>query len=74
MNTLSVILTTILLAIGVTFIGISSAAIAKSKKEEIKHVDYWYSILGLSIAEVLVSVFFLMGMSVMFMSRDTYLE
>ncbi len=74
MNALVVLLNTIILGIGITIIGISSATIAKPKKEDKTPIAYWYSILGLGIALILVSTFLLMGTSTMFKNRDTYLE
>jgi len=76
MNALVVLLNTVILAIGITIIGVSSASIAKRKKGKtsVTNIAYWYSILGLGIALILVSTFLLMGTSVMFKYRDTYLE
>lgn len=78
MNALLVILNTILLALGVVIIGVSSAAIDKLNKEDKKDnpnlIAYWYATLGVAIAMILVIIFMLMGNSAMFMNRDTYLE
>lgn len=79
MNALLVILNTILLALGVAIIGVSSAAIDKLNKSDDKKdnpniIAYWYATLGVAIAMILVSVFMIIGNSVVFMSRDTYLE
>lgn len=79
MNALLVILNTILLALGVVIIGVSSAAIDKlnrndDKKDNPNLIAYWYTTLGVAIAMILVIIFMIMGNSVMFMNRDTYLE
>lgn len=78
MNALLVILNTILLALGVVIIGVSSAAIDKLNKEDKKAdpnlIAYWYATLGVTIAMILVIIFMLMGNSIVFMNRDTYLE
>ena len=78
MNALFVSLNTILLALSIVILGVSSAAIDKLKKEETKDnsklIAYWYATLGVTIAMILVIVFMLMGSSALFMGRDTYLE
>ena len=78
MNLVIVILNTIILAFAVTILGVSSAAINKINKENKQKtpnlIAYWYSILGISIVMVLISIFFLTGNSLVFIHRDTYLE
>ena len=75
---LLVILNTILLALGVVIIGVSSAAIDKLNKKDNKNtpnlIAYWYATLGVTIATILVIIFMLMGNSAVFINRDTYLE
>ena len=78
MNLVIIIFNTIILAFAVTILGVSSAAINKinnkNKKKQINLNAYWYSILGISIPMILISIFFLTGNSLVFIHRDTYLE
>ena len=78
MNALFVSLNTILLALSIVILGVSSAAIDKLKKEETKDnsklIAYWYATLGVTIAMILVIVFMLMGSSVMLIWMNSLVQ
>lgn len=79
MNLFIIGLNVVILAIGLSVIGVSSAAIYKlnhHKKNETQpnFISYWYGVLGVAITLIPVAVFFLMATTIKYMSRDTYLE